>query len=498
MNKRRTGLGLAVLLAAASCSNTLENWDKIGQAQSANRNPYYSSPRGGRLAAVLSKTDNCSPSSPFGAYNQAYSQLGGTNRLGSGTLGGGRPFNGLRGRIDILSLNYDSLDYVGPSGPGGGRFATSPSAIGTAGRPAIVSWGRELVGLSARSQMAYTRDRSLIVTLPDDDSILVFPAPDRGTFQNPYRIGLLGPTEIATGYDPDLGVMVAVATREGVAFIRLNRLDRRTGKLLPTAPEIFKVDTGMATALAFKGSWLFAGTDPTVNGSGATGRVAVCDMHAWAGETQTMPQTMNRGGRLERGCYTGDSSAMAGLSPAYSPFNTGYQNISMGVPRKIAVGNRSAVALTDTLGPYILVGPEVDDLEVDLGKAGFISRTGWVPAPQNTSRARFTDIALNPLSDNDNVIALVGSKIVTFPLDNPMEVGNVLNVRSGFVRPVALAVDPGPDPTFVLVADEGAAAVYVGRLSNLSVQINPTTDYVQMPFGACPIDVAIQPGIPTD
>jgi len=180
-----------------------------------------------------------------------------------------------------------------------------------------------------------------------------------------------------------------------------------------------------------------------------------------------------------------------GWVPSNDPFHPSIARVP-GLVRKFAVTGSALAVLSEPRGPLLLMDYSNPYWEGPF----YMNGMGTAGSPRSERTPR--EIAFHPLTGN--LLALEGTNVNTYFKDET--VWTAQGVRTGRVnsrvmglRPVSMVVDPDPNPTMLLVADQGGGRINVGRLDSLSFGYNERTDYISNVVG-CPIDVTMRPADP--
>ncbi len=486
---------IALLLSISACSNG--GRQVVGQRTGLSTS--LPSLTGGRIGAVLTTQENCSanmsPQYPgqTSTNNGIYPGQQGGNR-NSGTISSSS-YSGISARtsnwgtLKLLAIYENEMSLVG-SGLTDQRRTTSAISSGVTG---FASYGQiRLPGILTRnsgSQIAFSPDgSSILVTRTEDNAVSLISVGDRGRLGMHYQINTgQHPTEIDTAMTP-WGSMAAVVTDTGVELIKYDRLSyygEAVGR--PYYSLAFGTYAGSPKSVRFVPGEGDAGSEfiaiSVSNGRGTFhtngGRVLLCDLSKYNEYGESPWETVNRVNGNPRGCYEFNQ---------FSPFAMGRSEHVLGTPIKLAMGSSLAVALSDSIGPVLL-----NTSDYPLGAFSYPSTlgSGMVNGQgQNLGRHRgYVDIALHPYSEN--IMVLDQTRLTTYAMDNFFEVGQLDGISIPIAQKAsAMAVDPSPNPNFVLVADQGAGRVAVARLNGRTPSHNSYSDFIAL--GACPIDVAIR------
>ena len=524
------GAGLMILLIAG-CTDGKNR--RIQEIQGATTIP--STPAGARVAAVLTQPDTCNVQ----GAGQGPGQTGG-QRYGGERDGGGAPFPSAgapvpgsttsasllgphtseRAELRLVKVTEDPLPFVRPNRTFGTSFQGQFLSAGTRGH--VLSTSLVDDGFSnepnAVSQVKFGAGGSLVyVSQTNRANLLAYPIYAGGAgIGAPWKLATgQRPLEIATGSTP-WGDLAVVTTATGFSIIGVDAIDPLTGVGVPGTwrEQPWQDRQGrVPTAVAFgppyrdtgKSEWLFvlsdrAGGHPNV---GAGSSLEACHIGYTLDLTESPFHTFHES-PYGRGCWPGDPLLIRDIlngeelqesEYTFGPTNNLYRGIGSqqvpGIGTKLAVSGNLAAMLSPTAGPYILATPNTGDIEPYLTFIGHIDRFG---TPGSISK----DFGIHPYSGN--ILSLTNNTMVTHTLsDGDLGVfrkDDILTFPNGG-KPVALAVDPGPNPKFVLIADEkpaqttGNFQLWVGDLDSRSVRFNRNLDRIELGCNR-PLDVDIR------
>ncbi|HLG21113.1 MAG TPA: hypothetical protein VI895_15040 [Bdellovibrionota bacterium] len=413
---------------------------------------------------------------------------------------------GQRGQVSLLSVSENPLPFANYdrsyAATLGGQFETGRA------KGQLVSTGVAIDGLSTvqnmRSQVAFSSDGSVIyVTETFRDQVRMFGRPTGSCSTlipyEPIRVGSK-PTEIAVGATP-WGDVALILNGGGFSVIRTRTVDLLYGTGIPQPSRFDPFHDrfgGHATAAA----WLPPDPDTGLTRwfllASNVGRVDLCNI-GYIMDWDEMPQQSWVSSSFTRGCFPGDPALIdhvitRGTVEGYQLSGVGSQRIN-GQAIKLAANEHVVSFLDSTSGPSMLLAPGTGTVAPILGYRGPLERSGCF-------NCRFTDFAIQPFSDD--IIALVNNRVKVYSTDSDAAV-LAQRFDDGFPlpnngKPVAIAMDPGPDPKFVLIADETPDPVtqqyglWVSELDGRSLfPPNPPTDRAILGKCQSPTDAAIAP-----
>ncbi|MFH1017510.1 MAG: hypothetical protein V1798_04925 [Pseudomonadota bacterium] len=476
-------LGLVVATFACSSGPTRRT------GAYAVRNPVVSP--GGRIAVVLEKSDGCNPTTdPYFSTspNGANVFPGQQNRADA--FGQQRPtgqFRGQRGFLEILSLNES--DIQSPRANGSSIGAGTPNQYITSGILPRSLGGLDVPGLGDGSYTVADRSGLVVTSVTDWDQVWVTPVYPNGAPGSTYSLYLGShPRHISIG-DTPMGRFGLVATDQGFGMFALRGSDEYGMPVAKVVRNNILAGNGRAISSAFFGEYAILGLAQGAVGN--NGMVAACSLRAQQEAVSPLESSLESPHLRARGCFQLDASQMARY--AQGPYTSNLQRV-MGIPTRLAVSENQLMALTG-YGPINLGIPNIPGMEASLDS---YYRQGPL---QNFGRTRGGNMAGSPPKDmvllpfqpggSKTVAVLRGNDLEYWAMDNALEQGSLIQepFRIG-TDPVALSVDPGPDPTMLAIADHGSARVYIALLDDIAAGLNVLTDYVRT--RACPIAVSIR------
>ncbi len=468
-------LGLIVGLSACSGGPRRSSFNSVMRG---SLNPVTVS--GGRIAAVLENTENCNPTTdPFAPAGRNGAAVFPGQQATGNAFGTQQPtgeFQGQRGYLEILALDEGDMQHVRASSM---TIGNSPSnSYVTSGIVGRAIGGVSVAGLTADSWVVADQSGLVLASMTNYGSgqVWAWPVYANGGLGTPYQLNVgPHPKHISVGNTP-LGEYAVVATDSGYSLILMDRTD----EMGIAVPRVFRVgiysDQGQAISSAFSPSGEFVALG--LNGSrgagaaGQYGKVVVCDLRKQQ-TLESLSESMLRSPfGLDRGCHE-------------------IQRVR-GVPLRVAVSSNQLVALT-SMGPVNLAIPGISDMTADpdsMSRMGALLNFNGARGNADLRYAVARDMALLPFTSPKNIVTIRGTSLETWAMDNALEQGRQIDGFQVGTKPMALGLDPGPDPTFLLVADAGSALVYVGRLDQIALGMNTLTDFVRT--RACPFSVAVR------
>ncbi len=491
MPKKLSVLAAALLICA--CNNGAR---KIGLGD-FDQNQLALQP-GGRLAAVLVKgqISNLSPTQALGQRaNQTKSQ---NIQVASAPA----PFSSLSAKCDgaqgyviMIAAFEDQTRYRGVNQPISGRVQGRGTGVygGLYGKPFAVPC------VSEKSQITFSPTGALLwVTLPKLNQVAALPVGPTGTIDgtgmNLFDAGI-EPTEIATIYTHDSKEIVAVANQNSISLFVSEAYDASFQSPYPTSFGEVPFGQNSPQALAFSpsGEYLFATTKRFAGGFNTTGGdFEVYHVPTLLTDIQPPGYSLTQRNRASRGYIAGSPRAFSSDGgPADGGF--GSQPYGGGPMTKLAITKDLVVGLSPS-GAYHFRTPNTGDMDTRLsdilGEANYFGRQGGFRGGFGNLATRFKDIVIHPFSKF--VFALTDDSLVTFVTDDrySLGTGRAKNLPS---KAVALAMDPGPNPSFMAIAT--VDQIFLATLRQLGYSLNTQFDGFPVPTGTSPVDVTIKPNV---